>query len=794
MFRTLDRYVIREILPAFSLALLVFTFILMMDPIAQMAQTLLAKGVSAGVIARALVTLIPQALAITIPMAFLLGLLIAFGRLSGDSEWIAMQACGVSLTTVLRPVLFLAVAGWAASQWVLIVAVPWGNQTFREIAWNVIAAKVESDVKPRVFFEEFPNLVLYAQDVRPEVGGWSEVFAADSSRPGQPTVFLARHGRMVVDRTARTVELVLENGVQHNAGGTGSEAGDYKANRFDSLTLRLDPNQVFPQTKPSKQEPEMTIAELRVRAEQLRKANDSPHNAIWYIHQKFSIPVACLVFALIGLGLGVSTTRGGKFAAFALGIAVIFAYYVVMFMAKSMVKGGLLPPPLGPWLPNIVLGAFGLAVLAGRRRWGGLSLQLALPRPLAGALGWLRRRGAPATSPDGARGKTAGRSERVVVVLRVPSLGLPQPGILDMYLARTYLRLLGLTFVSLLGIFYISSFIDLSDKLFKGTTTLEKLLRYFWFATPQFVYYLVPMAALLAALVTIGLLTRNSELIVMRACGISIYRVALPLLVFGAGASLFLFLLENHLLASSNRQAEELKHEIRTGTRRTIDLLNRRWVVGQQGEIYHYEFFDPRRQDLGNLSIYEFAPKDWQLIRRTFAQQTSFERGTAPPGAARGRWTAKLGWVREFSRAGDTRSFATFETRALRLEPPAYFGTERPEADRMTYGQLKQHIATMRAAGFNVVPLLVDLQRKIAFPFVTVIMTLIAVPFAVTTGRRGALYGIGVGIVLAMVYWTANNLFAAIGSAGILAPVLAAWAPNLLFGAGAAYLLLTVRT
>ncbi|RPJ76673.1 MAG: YjgP/YjgQ family permease, partial [Acidobacteria bacterium] len=713
----------------------------------------------------------------------------------------AMQACGVSLTTVLRPVLLMAVAGWAASQWVLIVAVPWGNQTFREIAWNVIAAKVESEVKPRVFFEEFPNLVLYARDVRPEVGGWSEVFAADSSRPGQPTVFLARPGRMVVDRKARTVELVLENGVQHNAGGTGSAAGDYKANRFDSLTLRLDPEQVFPQTKPSKQEPEMTIAELRVRAEQLRKAHDSPHNAIWYIHQKFSIPVACLVFALIGLGLGVSTSRGGKFAAFALGIGVIFAYYVVMFMAKSMVKGGLLPPPLGPWLPNIVLGAFGLAVLAGRRRWGGLSLQLALPRPLAVALGWVRRRRDGSPPPTGSAGQTtesagqaAGRSDRVVVVLRVPSLGLPQPGILDMYLARTYLRLLGLTFVSLLGIFYISSFIDLSDKLFKGTTTLDKLLRYFWFATPQFVYYLVPMAALLAALVTIGLLTRNSELIVMKACGISIYRVALPLLAFGAGASVFLFLLENHLLASSNRQAEELKHEIRTGTRRTIDLLNRRWVVGQQGEIYHYEFFDPRRQDLGNLSIYEFAPKEWQLVRRTFAQQTRFERGSAPSGAARGRWTAKQGWVREFSATGDTSNFAIFDKRSLRLEPPAYFGTERPEADRMTYGQLKDHIATMRAAGFNVVPLLVDLQRKIAFPFVTVIMTLIAVPFAVTTGRRGALYGIGVGIVLAMVYWTANNLFAAIGSAGILAPALAAWAPNLLFGAGAAYLLLTVRT
>ena len=255
---------------------------------------------------------------------------------------------------------------------------------------------------------------------------------------------------MLLDRQARTVELVLENGVQHNAGGTGAAAGDYKANRFDSLTLRLDPDSVFPQTRPTKQEPEMTIAELRVRAEQLRQAHDSPHNAIWYLHQKFSIPFACLVFALIGLGLGVSSSRGGKLAAFALGIAVIFAYYVVMFMAKSMVKGGLLPAPLGPWLPNLVLGAFGVAVLAGRRRWGGRSLRLSLPGPLAAAVRRFRRRSGSPASPA-TRTEVAARNGQVVLVLRVPSLGIPQPGILDMYLSRTYLRLLGLTFVSLLG-------------------------------------------------------------------------------------------------------------------------------------------------------------------------------------------------------------------------------------------------------------------------------------------------------------------------------------------------------
>src|SRR5947209_14131146 len=112
----------------------------------------------------------------------------------------------------------------------------------------------------------------------------------------------------------------------------------------------------------------------------------------------------------------------------------------------------------------------------------------------------------------------------------------------------------------------------------------------------------------------------------------------------------------------------------------------------------------------------------------------------------------------------------------------------------MTYGQLRSYIAQLRTSGFDAVPQMVELQRKIAFPLVTLVMTLLAVPFAVTTGRRGALYGIGVGIVLAIVYWTMLSVFAAMGAGGLLTPMLAAWAPNILAGAVAICLLLTVRT
>ena len=787
MLRILDRYIVREIVPPFALALLVFTFILEMDPVARIAQPLLSKGAPVDVVARALLMLLPQALALTIPMAFLLGLLVAFGRLSGDSEWVAIQACGVSLARMLRPVLALALVAWGMTQWVLIVAVPWCNQAFREIEYNLVAQRVETEIKPRIFFQDFPNLVLYVRDVRQEVRGWTDVFVADTSQPGPPVVFLARRGRMVLDRAKRTVQMELEDGVRHTVTVDPQGREKYETNRFGSLVMRQDPTNIFPKGGPQKGEPEMTVAELRDRAETLRRQGGSPHNAIWYMHQKFSIPVACFVFALIGLGFGVSSTRGGKLAAFTVGLGVIFGYYVLLLGSQAMVKGHRRSAALGPWVPNLVLGLFGLLVVLARTHFGAnWASRLAWWT-------WFGRRKAEAAGAGAASAPVTHR-QPVVLVVRLPRFGLPGPLILDRYVARTYLRILALTFAGLLGLFYISSFIGLSEKLLKGQATVGMVLQYLWFATPQFIYYGIPIAALLATLVTIGLLTRNSELVVMRACGISLYRVAMPLIGFGAGASLLLFALSEGGLADANRQADQLNQKIRTGSSRTLDVLNRRWVVGRNGEIYHYEYFEPRRKELTQLSIYEFDPKSWSLIRRTYLESATFDKSSLGPGNRGTVWITRLGWVRELDAAGGVRSYVPFNGRRVALEAPDYFGTEQPEADRMTFGRLRLYIAEMRAAGFNVVPFLVDLHQKVSFPFVAIIMTLLAVPFAVTTGRRGALYGIGVGIALAMVYWTANNVFGAVGDAGLLSPVLAAWAPNILFGASALYLLLTVRT
>src|SRR5262245_43634809 len=529
----------------------------------------------------------------------------------------------------------------------------------------------------------------------------------------------------------------------------------------------------------------MTIPELEAIIADLKSQNQPFHNPVMEIHKKFSIPVACFVFALLGVGLGVSNRKDGRLASFVLGTAVIFVYYVVMFTAQSMTQGALLPPSLAMWLPNILLGLAGIVLVISRSRGiDSLRFKLpALPR---------RRAAAAAGASDGDRAAAAGygrRAGRTVIVIRIPQFQLPRPNLLDLYVARAYLRMLIICIIGILGLFYISTFIDLSDKLFKGQASLGMIMAFLWWKTPQFLYYIIAIAVLMAAIVTIGALTRNSELIVMRACGISIYRTALPLLVFAMAASAVLFGFEERLLAISNRRADFLRHVIRGGDPRTFDQVNRRWIVGRDGEIYHYQAFDPVRREFHGLSVFRFEPATHTLTQRVYAADASY----TPTAADNRVWTARTGWIRDFAGPNVT-GYRLLAGSALTLEPSDYFVTEAPEPDRMNFEQLRNYIAELRASGYTVLEHEVALYRKFAFPMVTLIMTLIAVPFAVTVGKGGAMYGVGIGIALALVYWTAISGFVAFGAGGLLPPMLAAWAPNLLFGASAAYLLLTVRT
>jgi lipopolysaccharide export LptBFGC system permease protein LptF len=268
----------------------------------------------------------------------------------------------------------------------------------------------------------------------------------------------------------------------------------------------------------------------------------------------------------------------------------------------------------------------------------------------------------------------------------------------------------------------------------------------------------------------------------MKACGVSLYRLALPVVVLSLAWSAVLFGLEQEILGRANRRAAVLDDQIKSRPPRIFNPVNRHWVTARDGSIYHYGYYDPGKKALTALSIYRVEPAAWRLATHTYANRAAFSSA----------WIADSGWTQTLSKRPPV--WHTFKNETLSVEPPDYFESESIEVELMTVPQLRRLVDELSSSGFNYIPPAVELQKKLAFPFVTFVMTLLAVPFGVTTGRRGTLYGIGLGIVIALSYWIVSSVFVAVGKAGLLSPELAGWTPNIIVVACALYLMLTTKT
>lgn len=774
--RTLDRYLIRESLGPLALGLVLFTFLIAIQPMLSAAELLIAKGTPMPTVAYLLLTLLPHALGLTIPMAFLAATVMALGRLSGDREAVALLACGVSPLRILRPVLVLATIAAGATFYVLVWLMPTANQTYMNVTFELTQKMAAQDVKARLFYEGFTGKVILVSDKSPG-GQWQEVLLADTSQPGRPAVRLAQSGNLVVDEERRLVNIVLN---QVSGYQPLPETGEYQLQQSGQEITHIDPDVVFGAGRGIQQDLNaMSLSQLDAAAATKVASGLSPHNEIMSKQQRFSFPIACLVFALIGLSLGLHTRKEGKLAGFAIGIAVIMAYYGVMALFEGRTRAGQFPPLWARWMPNIILGLAGAGLLWWKMRGTARSFEVRVPAWLSQ---WL-----PGTTVAAESASPAGvtpAKPRVVVVIRFPHFNLWRPQLMDMYVGGRYLRTIALAFFGLLSLYYIVEFIEMSEKVQKGNATMAMVAEYFYYATPTFVYFVVPLSTLVAVLSTFGGLTRTNELTVLRACGVSLYRTAVPLLLLAMVWSGILFMLEDRVLAHSQRRAAVLKDVIRDRPPRTFNLANRSWLLGDDGRIYYYAVYDAREQTLHQASVFETARNPFRLVSHTSARQVTFRDGA---------WHATDGWVQSFADDGKVTREA-FTERTLELEAPEDFGTEQIEATMMNYGELRDYIDRLGESGFSIAEQEVELHRKLAFPFVTLVMTLIAVPFGVTTGRRGALYGIGLALTLAVSYLVISHIFIAFGNASMLPPLLAAWATNLLFAAGALMLVFTVRT
>jgi lipopolysaccharide export system permease protein len=318
----LDRYVWKELWFPFFLGMFVSTFLLLLDKIFDLTDLIINKGVPVPLVLLLLAYILPAFLVLTIPIGFLLAILVAFGRLSADMEIVAFKASGVSPLRLLRPVVLFALATAVVTGWLMFEAVPRANYAFKSLIFDILRTQAAVGIKERLFNDTFGNFVIYVEEVALDQVALRNVFVADERNPDELRVVTAREGRLISDEVNRRITLRLMNGTVHETAPRSLEK--YRQVAFREYDLRLTfENPLVRAGEAPKGDREMTIAELQENALQAARAGGNAGPFWVEIHKKYAIPAACLVFAVVGVPLGIRTHRGGRWAAFVVFIPIV---------------------------------------------------------------------------------------------------------------------------------------------------------------------------------------------------------------------------------------------------------------------------------------------------------------------------------------------------------------------------------------------------------------------------------------------------------------------------------------
>ncbi|ABQ27887.1 LPS export ABC transporter permease LptF [Geotalea uraniireducens] len=382
MKKTLYLYIFKEIPPPFLLGVATFTFVLLMGRLLRLAEMVVTKGVPLADVLRMVFYLLPSFLLVTIPMAFLLAILLAFGRLSGDSEITAMKASGVSLYGLLPPVFCFALIAYLAGAFITVYAVPWGNTSFKKLLVEVVEARASLGIKEKIFNDDFPGLVIYTDRYNQQKQTMSGILIQDERDPLEPSTIYARSGVINSDPATKSIRLRLDNGSIHRTQGkTG-----YRLVEFRNYDLNINLNQAA-QTV-NKNELDMSLAELRANLASGRFDAKMMRDMRLEYHRRFSLPFACLIFALVGMPLGIQNQRSGKAAGFTMSIGLLLAYYIVLSAGKALGERELLSPLLAVWAPNLLFVSLGIYLF----KTTAAEERIPLYAFLTGIAGWLRSR------------------------------------------------------------------------------------------------------------------------------------------------------------------------------------------------------------------------------------------------------------------------------------------------------------------------------------------------------------------------------------------------------------------
>lgn len=767
--RILTRYVLKEVLAHAALGVGLFTFVIFMRDVSRILELIVRNSAPLPSVAELFFLTLPTALHFTIPMGVLVGILIGLSRMAADSEVTAMRASGMGAGKFVRIIGIFAIGAWLLALANSVLVAPRSAAELVKLQDSLKSSQVSYEVQPRVFYENFKDTVLYVQDtsVANDAAVWRNVFLANVKDPSSPTVTMAQQA-VVVSEGPERIRLHLENGAQHETVPRDPQV--YNISTFDESDIPIQ----VPTTEdtPKKESP---AAELNTQELVARAQGTDPKTSRWFLielHRRFAYPTACLVLALIGIPLGLSSKKGGKSTGFVVTIILVVIYYLISAAGIALARQGKVPAAAGVWMANALFALAGLWLL---RRVDRRSVEIGSVEALWNSVVARFRHRQPHAAHD------ANVDREISYTSRFPL-------ILDNYVLRSFIRYLLLILAAFVMLLLVFTFFDLLGDIIHNRVPLITVGAYLINLAPSMLYLMTPLSVLVSVLVTFGIMTRTNEITAMKATGVSIYRAVIPVLAISAALSVGLFFFEQFYLPQANTRQEQIRNAIKGKPAQTFLRPDRKWIFGQHNTIYYYEHFDPDRNEFASISAFEFDPKTFEITRRVYGLRAHWEQDI-------GKWVFEKGWVRDFQ-GEHVVNFRTFDASTFtRLnEPPTYFNKEVKQSSEMNYAELQRYIMDLRQSGFDVSRLEVQLQKKLAYPLITFVMAVLAVPFALSAGRKGALTGVAIALLVAVVYWTSSGLFEALGNVNQLPSALAAWAPDLLFGLAGGYLILRVPT
>jgi lipopolysaccharide export system permease protein len=782
--RILSRAIFKEVFTSALLGTLLFVFVLFLRTIERLSSLLVKTSAPPAVIAKLLLYALPSTLPFALPLGVLVGVLIGLSRMSADSEITAMRASGVSSATIIRPVLLFSSLALVLTALASLWLTPLSLSLESKVARNFAAAQLTGNIESKIFDEEFPNIVLYVGNVS-TVGKqifWHQVFIADVTPPEElqhqgrnrgsdPRIIVAEEAIPHPDAAHNRIVLDMRNFRSLQRDKEGKFVTTAAPNQVEALEAQ---KQEDLQTTKTDRETDTWPLYKRVYRRHDLSPKDYVDAAIEF-HQRFALPLACVLLSLIGIPLGISSRKGGKSAAFVLTVCVAFLYHLSFIGLIGLAKKGSLPVPIAVWTPDVLFLAAGIFFLSKLEKPGDYDL-----------VAWAKELFARAVKRIASlRPKPGSREVRISGFRR---FGL-RPLLIDAYVLNGFLFYLAVLLVGLVALIEVFTFFELLGDMIKNEISMSMMLDYLWHLAPSLLYQIAPIGTLFASLICFGILTKYNEVTAFKAGGVSVYRLAVPVLVLSLVLSGLLFAFDHYYIPEANRRQERLRAEIRNKPVATYLRPDRHWVFGQGSRVYYFRFIDPKKAIMSHVNVYELEPKTFRVLHQISADRAVWS-------------TEKHNWVfenglsqKDVSTGPNFKNFSGKTAIFPELtEPPSWFAKEEKEYKEMNFRELSDYIGELQLSGLNTVPLQVQYYKKFSVPLFALIMAILSVPFAFVAGNRGAMTGVGISFAIAIAYWTIGTVFEQIGDLNQLPAVMAAWSPDVIFSLAGLYFMARMKT